>query len=315
MIDTNSNSFNQPILLIIFNRPDATAQVFEQIRLNKPKKLFIAADGPRQGNVNDAENCKLAREAVATIDWDCEVETLYHDTNLGCGRAPATAITWFFNNVEAGIILEDDCLPNNSFFDYCETLLHKYANESRVMMICGTSYQPKALTDDSYYFSRYPHAWGWATWRRAWEHYNFELTNDSEEERLTALKRVFATPREVKLWRNNLRMIDSGLDAWDYQWMYWMWKNNGFCIVPWKNMVANIGFGQNATHTLDERSSQSKMQRHDLIEIHHPSAIAVNEQADKYERYHILLDPPFLHYCNRLIHIVKRIGQKLSGKK
>ncbi|MGY3211654.1 nucleotide-diphospho-sugar transferase [Mucilaginibacter sp. HD30] len=304
-----------PILLLLFNRPEATAQVFDQIRSHKPKKLFIAADGPRQDNAEDAVNCRLAREAVETIDWDCEVATLYHDVNLGCGRAPATAITWFFNHVDAGIILEDDCLPNDSFFGYCEMLLDKYTNEPQVMMICGTSYQPKALTSDSYYFSRYPHAWGWATWKRAWANYSFELIKDGEVERLAALGKVFTTRREVRLWRNNLRMIDNGLDAWDYQWMYWMWKNNGVCIVPWKNMVANIGFGQNATHTTDQYSVQSKMQRYDLTEIRHPTAIAVNKQADKYERYHILLDPTLRFYTNRIKHIVKRVIEKLSGKK
>lgn len=307
--------FSTPILLLIFNRPDATARVFDQIRSHKPKRLFIAADGPRQGNAEDVDNCRLAREVVATIDWDCDVATLYHDKNLGCGLAPATAITWFFNHVEQGIILEDDCLPNDSFFGYCEMLLNRYTDEPQVMMVCGTSYQPKALTEDSYYFSRYPHAWGWATWKRAWAHYNFELSKDSEVERLAVLANVFATSREVKLWRNNLRMIDNGLDAWDYQWMYWMWKNNGVCIVPWKNMVANIGFGQNATHTLDQYSVQSKMQRHDLKEVRHPAAIAVNDQADRYERYHILLEPTLLFYGNRMLHIVKRIVEKLSGKK
>lgn len=307
--------FSTPILLLLFNRPDATAQVFDQIRRHKPKKLFIAADGPRKGNAEDADNCRLAREVVAAMDWDCEVATLYHDKNLGCGLAPATAITWFFNHVDGGIILEDDCLPNDSFFGYCEMLLNKYADEPQVMMVCGTSYQPKALTADSYYFSRYPHAWGWATWKRAWAHYNFELTKDNEPERVAVLKNVFATQREVKLWRNNLRMIDNGLDAWDYQWMYWMWKNNGVCIVPWKNMVANIGFGQNATHTTDQYSIQSKMQRYDLTEIRHPAAIVVNEQADKYERYHILLDPTMRFYLNRTKHIAKRVVEKLTGKK
>lgn len=304
-----------PVLLLLFNRPDATAQVFEQVRSQKPRQLFIAADGPRNGNREDAENCRLVRELVSTTDWDCEVKTLFHDENLGCKLAPATAINWFFGHVESGIILEDDCLANDSFFNFCEVLLQRYIHNQEVMMICGTSYQEKPLTVDSYYFSRYPHVWGWATWKRAWAHYSFELDKYSEAERLAVLSDVFSNKREVRLWCDNMRMIVNGLNTWDYQWMYSIWKNNGVCIVPWKNMVTNIGFGQNATHTTDQYSTQSKMQRYDLAEIRHPAVIAVNEQADKYERYHILLDPPVQFYCNRIKHIVKRVVEKLSEKK
>lgn len=307
--------FSTPILMILFNRPDATAQVFEQIRRQKPQKLFIAADGPRDGNARDIENCRMARNAVVNIDWDCEVSLLYHDNNLGCGRAPAAAMSWFFSKVNEGIILEDDCLPNDSFFYYCEALLSRYRDEQQVMMICGTSYQPQALNADTYYFSRYPHAWGWATWKRAWANYKFELSSEVEAERLAVLNNVFTTRREVKLWKNNLKMIDNGLDAWDYQWMYWMWKHNGVCIIPWKNMIANIGFGENATHTTDQLSGQSKMERYEITELRHPATIAVNEQADRFERYHILLEPSLKFYINRLLHIVKRVCQKLSGKK
>jgi hypothetical protein len=299
--------FNTPILLLIFNRPDTTELVFNEIRKQKPKYLYIAADGPRKNNTTDADLCEKSIAIATNIDWDCEVKTLLREENLGCGAAPAQAITWFFENVEQGIILEDDCIPNDSFFNYCETLLDKYKESPNLMMICGTSYQPEPLNEDTYYFSKYPHAWGWATWKRGWIKYNFKIDDIDQETITSVIENTFSTNRERKLWKRNLRMIIEGLDAWDYQWMYFIWKNDGLCITPWQNMISNIGFGPRATHTFDINSDQSNMIQHEIGEIKHPDFLAVNEKADKYERYHILMETDWVYYQNKFRSVLKRL--------
>ena len=306
-----------PVLLLIFNRPDTTRKVFEEIRRQQPKYLFIAADGPRADKAGDIRLCAEAREAVSGIDWDCEVKTLFRTANLGCGAAPAAAISWFFEHVAEGIILEDDCIPNASFFEFCGTLLEKYRADPRIMMICGTSYQAKALNADTYYFSRYPHAWGWATWSRAWAHYDFNLDGESELTRSAVVRHTFTHLRERKLWVHNLKHITNGLDAWDYQWMYWIWKNRGLCITPWKNMVSNIGFGPQATHTYDAGSAQARMTQHDLAGIRHPETVRVHAAAERYERFHILISSDRQYFRQRLSAAVARLQRiifKRHGK-
>jgi hypothetical protein len=305
--------FETPILFLIFNRPNTTVKVFEKIRELKPKYLYVGADGPRPNYPNDALLCAETRNIVSIIDWDCQVKTLFNKRNLGCGLSPANAISWFFEHVEEGIILEDDCLPNSSFFKYCESLLGYYRNNEKVMMICGTSYQPKALNIDTYYFSKYPHIWGWATWKRAWAKYKFSFDTESNQAISSVIKKEFKHNRERYLWNENMQLIKNGLDAWDYQLMYWMWKNDGLCIVPWRNTIANIGFGLHATHTIDADSSQSKMTQYEVSNIIHPKKVINDKKADKYERYHILIDSDFKYYVKKLKAVADRL-RKLINK-
>ena len=165
-----------PVAFLIFNRPDTTARVFEAIRQAKPPKLLVVADGPRPDRPDDVEKCKAARAIIDRVDWACEVLTNYSDLNLGCGKRPATGITWVFEQVEEAIIFEDDCLPHPSFFRFCEELLNYYRHDERIMVISGNNFQfGRNRTDDSYYFSRYNHIWGWASWRRAWEYFDYDL--------------------------------------------------------------------------------------------------------------------------------------------
>jgi len=306
--------FNTPILFIIFNRPKTTERVFTEIRKQKPKYLFIASDGPRDNNASDLDLCKQCRDIVAKIDWDCDVKTLFSAVNQGCKYAVSSAIAWFFTLVEAGIILEDDCLPNGSFFNFCETLLTKYKDDKQVMMISGTSYQKKPLNNNSYYFSKYVHIWGWATWKRAWALYDRDIKG-FENDVDPILKRNFNLTRERKQWLNNFNMIFNGLDTWDYQWMYCIWKNNGIAIIPWKNMISNIGFGPGATHTLSIGSSQSEMQRFELEKIIYPENIAVDKKADRLERYSIIIDRPFVYQKAKLFSNIKKILKHTPLKK
>lgn len=307
--------FLTPILLLIYNRPDSTKRVFEEIRKQKPKYLYIAADGPKDGHWGK-KLCTDARKIAEQIDWDCELKTLFRDKNMGCKYAVSSAISWFFDHVEEGIILEDDCLPNSSFFIYCEELLKKYKNNDKIKMICGTSYQPKPLNSETYYFSKYVHVWGWATWKRAWHLYNHSLDEEVETDRKNIITQTFKDKREQKLWENNLNLINNGFDTWDYQWMYWIWKDDGICIIPWKNLVSNIGFGDNATHTYGEQSPQSKMQQFELETIVHPVDITPNKDADTVERYSILIDPYHKFIIAKIIFEIKKsIKQLLFFKK
>jgi len=246
-------SFKTPILFLIFNRPELTQKVFEEIKKQKPKYLFVAADGARPDVLEDIVKCKATRDIVLNgIDWDCEVKTLLRHENLGCGRAVSQAITWFFDNVEQGIILEDDCLPNNSFFVFCDKMLDYYQNDFNVMHISGSSYT-KNKKCNNYYFTKLPFIWGWATWKRAWLHYDFNIKYILPEEKNKILKNVFNNNDIVLYWENILKDFHLTHDSytWDYQWFLNVWSKDGLVIQPCINLVQNIGFDENATHTIN----------------------------------------------------------------
>src|SRR5688500_1827095 len=178
MYALSTTPLNVTVLLVIFNRPDTTRLVFEAIRNARPRRLYVAADGPRPGVAADNANCQEARKIIDSVDWQCEVKTLFREKNLNCGVAPSSAFTWFFQHEEEGIILEDDCLPSQSFFWFCQELLERYRNDTRVMHIGGNNFLNgwQKDKDYSYYFSRSGHIWGWATWRRAWKHFDFDIS-------------------------------------------------------------------------------------------------------------------------------------------
>lgn len=246
-----NNQFQTPILFIVFNRPISTKLVFDQIKNIKPTKLFIAADGPRPENPNDVFNCAQVRKIVEEIDWECEVFTLFRNENLGCGRAVSSAINWFFEHVEEGIILEDDCLPNESFFSFCSLMLEQYRFDKKVMMISGTNFvagrckrsKPYLLWGD-YFFSRSYLIWGWATWKRAWSLYNYDL-NDWEQHRnarINDLQIIFKNKSIEEYWIENFdKVINKKVDTWDYQWCFCCIFNGGLSISPRLNLVSNIG--------------------------------------------------------------------------
>ena len=279
-----------PVLFLIFNRPELTQQSFEKIKQQKPKKLYIAADGPRHHIPSDKERCALPKKIVDDgIDWPCEVKTLYRENNLGCGKAVSEAITWFFTLEEQGIILEDDCLPDNSFFKFCSSLLTKYAAEREVMMITGCSFQNDSLDNFSYYFSNYIHVWGWATWKRAWDLYDFKIEGFNASEANRKLKKKFRLKRERKIWlQNTAHAIAGTINTWDYQWMYTIWANTGVSIVPWKNLISNVGYGSDATHTIGFNPESMALPTYQLGKINHPNRIRVNEKADRIIRYKII---------------------------
>jgi len=271
-----------PVLFMIFNRPDTTQKVFNAIRQAKPKQLFIAADGPKEGTEGEKEKCEQARKVIEQVDWDCEVKTLFSDKNLGCKIAVTSAIDWFFKNVEEGIILEDDCLPSQSFFWFCRELLGHYRDDTRITMISGNNFQfGKVRGEGSYYFSKYAHLWGWATWRRAWKCFDVNMKNFEEFKKEAQINNVFNIKQQQKYWTKIFQSVyDGKIDTWCYQWVYNCLINNGLCIMPNVNLVSNTGFGIDSTHTKDKNSIFSKMEAKDITEIIHPKFVLANQEAD-----------------------------------
>jgi Macrocin-O-methyltransferase (TylF) len=283
-----------PILFLTYNRPGLTRQVLATIREAQPKQLFIAADGPKPGKTGDCEQCQAVRNALRDgIDWDCEVNTLLRDENLGCKRAVSSAITWFFDHAKEGIILEDDTLPRQSFFRFCEELLDKYRNTTEILHISGDNFQQgrkRGLA--SYYFSMYNHIWGWATWRRAWRLYDVEMKSFPAFKRNSEAHTMFRCFAERDYWLHTLQRVYEGqIDTWDFQWTFAVWLNRGLCILPNVNLVSNIGFGGDATHT----SSQSQISRLPSTEIGrltHPRRMVQHRKADAFTFNHIFQNGP-----------------------
>lgn len=276
-----------PILFIAFNRPKLAERVFERIRQAQPTELYIAADGPRLQNDQDKKTCNQTRKIITKVDWKCEVHTLFHDRNLGCKIAPSVAINWFFSHVDEGIILEDDCLPDPTFFKYCNELLKFYRFDSRVMMISGDNFQPQKRGDGSYYFSKVPRTWGWATWKRAWNLFDINLNSYEAFKERNRIYDVFDDAAWQNFWISNLdKVFEENLDTWDYIWFYTVFVNHGLVIKPNVNLISNIGFTEKATHTREtkKRNEQIIANRptRPLKEIIHPSFMLPDRFADNY---------------------------------
>lgn len=270
---------NTPVLFIIFNRPETTQEVFNAIRKIRPLRLYVAADGPRPTVQTDIERCAQARKIIEQVDWDCEVKTQFRDKNLNCGLGPSTAMTWFFENEEEGIILEDDCLPSESFFWFCQELLEKYRHDSRVMHIGGNNFLD-GLTNDSkysYYFSRSGHIWGWATWRRAWKHFDYNISLYEKVKGNGFFNNYYLNwmEKSYRLRKFEATVAKRGhVDWWDYQWDFARITNSGLAIVPHKNLVRNLGFGLGATHTTNGSSRNANLEAQDLqFPLQHPPSV------------------------------------------
>lgn len=279
-------NLNTPVLFMIFNRIEPTIQVFEQIRKAKPPRLYVASDGARETKQGENELVEKVRTYIVnSVDWDCEVFYLFRENNLGCKIAVSEAITWFFQHEEQGIILEDDCKPSQSFFWFCEDMLNYYKNDMRIWHISGNNFQKGVQRGEgSYYYSRYAHIWGWATWANRWQRYDVSLNTFSEFKKRNKIKYVFENKREQQFWLCNFQqIIDEKINTWDYQWEYCVIVNNGLCITPSVNLISNIGFGENATHTFDPDSELANIQEHDIaFPLIHPKFMILDKEADKF---------------------------------
>jgi hypothetical protein len=239
-----------PVLFLVFNRPEPTQQVFQAIRVYQPSRLYVAADGPRPEKGGEWTLCAETRSVLKGVDWDCKVETLFRDRNLGCGTAVSEAINWFFDQEEEGIILEDDCSPDPSFFSFCEEMLDRYRDHPEVGSVSGNNFLPRGLhMEQPYGFSKYVQIWGWATWRRFWKNYDFKLAGEWSEWN-EIIRRVNPVQNQANYWLQIFKTLRAGLiDTWDYQVMFSSWRHEYVHIFPSRNLVTNLGYGTDATHT------------------------------------------------------------------
>jgi hypothetical protein len=278
---------NTPVVLIIFRRPDLTEQVLDRIARARPKQLFVVADGPRAGNAEDLENCQATRAVIDRIDWDCEVHKKFSDTNLGCGAGPATGISWAFEHVDQAIILEDDCIPDDSFFPFCEELLERYKDDERVMQVSGNNFQFGLTRGDySYYFSRFGICWGWATWKRAWRHFDLEIKGWDALRQEQWLDAMLGNPAAAEIFHDIFeRAYRAGgdVDYWDYQWTLACWAQSGLSISPNATLVTNLGCREDGTHTKDSKSRIAQLSIEPLdFPLRHPPFIMPNYEADRF---------------------------------
>jgi hypothetical protein len=316
---TPPHPLNTAVLFLVFNRLDTTKQVFEAIRQAKPPRLYVAADGARKNKEGEDKKVQEVRDFImSNIDWNCEVKTLFREQNYGCKMAVSGAIDWFFENEEMGIILEDDCLPSQSFFWFCEELLERYKDDNRISLITGTSYLFNEIdSKDDYFYSKYISIWGWATWNRSWKQYDVEMKDWPKLRENNFLESVF-------FWDKNIQNIfskyfDMGyekkIDTWDFQWAFRCLAESGYCITPYKNLVSNIGIE-------GTRSSQNspfvKMHRLDIIDVKHLKCsfpIVHNYKIDKILFYNVFNRFTKHSYMRKLIEVLglKPFVKKIYG--
>lgn len=275
------------VVFIIFKRPDTTAKVFEAIRKAKPPKLFVIADGPRQNYPEEEEKCKLTRTIIEYVDWECQVYKNYSNINLGCAKRVSSGLDWVFSQVEEAIILEDDCVPHTTFFPFCETLLERYKDDTRIASISGQNVQfGRKRTDYSYYFSRYNHVWGWATWRRSWQNFDITMKLWPKIQSEGFLNDILLDSLAIDCWTTRLQSVyDNPFGiTWDYQWTFACWVQNSLGIISNNNLISNIGFGADSTHF-----SKGKKSRYDSLPVEaiefplkYPPFIIRDVQADNF---------------------------------
>ena len=280
--------YQVPILLITFNRPDHTRQVLSRILEVQPQNLYVFQDGAREGNEADLQKCAQVREVVEklTKDTATQLHTFFSDKNLGCGPGPASAITWFFDNVEQGLVFEDDCVPHPDFFAYCELLLNKYKEDERVALIGGCNYGYKIKDGTSYDFGSGHHqTWGWASWRRVWKYFDYTLLDYSEEEFYKVVCGYYKSFRQRDYWNRVFKLVKKDQlngSCWDYQFYFSLWRRKMFAIYPCVNLISNVGFGDDATHTNSQSNEMLSRQTAPILPLRHPESVALNRKIDDF---------------------------------
>ena len=307
------------VLFLIFNRPETTIQVFERIRAAKPPKLYISADGPRANRPGEADRCEEARKIALSVDWPCEVKTLFRESNLGCKMGVASGIDWFFQNEEEGIILEDDVLPMPSFFTFCDEMLERFRNDASIGMITGSNLVSKRIhLDASYFVSQVPLIWGWATWRRAWQQYDVRMNHWPQWSTGKQIEQCFHNDSlVVSYWRDALdRVYQNGMDTWDYQWLFACWRAGMYSIIPAYNLTDNLGYGVEATHTsMHKPDCLVESAPQDLaFPLIHPERLVPDWKIDRimFERIHGVT---LIGYVRRQLRPLRRMMQSLGGNK
>lgn len=309
-IERDPNRLETPILFITFRRPDTTIRVFERIRQSQPKKLYIAQNVPKGDKIGEVEKWNEVRAIIEKVDWDCDVRRLYRTQYLDAKTSISSAINWLFQNEEEGIILEDDCLPHLTFFRFCEALLDKYRDDERIAMISGDNFQfGKKRTAYSYYFSRYSHIWGWASWRRAWKNYDVNMTLWPEFRDSGCLQDCLGDTKSIRYWKKIFERVYLGkIDTWDYQWLFTCWIQGMLTILPNFNLISNIGLTPEATHKSDLNTFDDMKTESMIFPIVHPPFILHDSIADSItEKKMFSGQPLFPRVLNRLGRLTKRI--------
>lgn len=277
--------FSVPIAFIIFNRPEVTLRIFSEIAKIKPKKLLVIGDGQRKGVPGEDIRVQETRAIIESVDWNCEVITNYSEINMGCKRRVSTGLDWVFSQVNEAIILEDDCLPNHSFFMFSQEMLEKYRSCPEIGMIAGINFQKGVQRGDAdYYFSKYMHIWGWATWSDRWRNcYDVDIKEWPEFSKSSEYAALTASPENGRYWSNIFNRVYRGeIDTWDYQWAFANWLHNRICIIPNFNLISNIGFGAGATHTKIENPLSNLPVINITFPLKHPDCIKINLEADRF---------------------------------
>lgn len=303
-----------PVALIIFNRPDTTEKVFEAISRAKPSKLFVIADGPRANQLGEAEKCAASRAIIDRVDWNCEVIKDYSDVNLGCGRRIATGISSMFERVEQAIILEDDCLPDLTFFRFCDELLNKYRDDERIMSISGFNGLGKWKSNkQSYHFSFCPIPWGWASWSRAWRYFDYDIKAWAEPKIQQKLKKFIANDFQYREMAKNFDKAyrkEEGYDFWGYQWFFAVMANSGLTILPSVNLISNIGCNFNATHPKLARSADANTPIYSLqFPLQHNNSVKIDRRFDrKYMERKRGKQPLIKKVHKKMVHLIPKFG-------
>lgn len=294
-----------PVAFIIFNRRDTTERVFAEIAKARPPKLLVVGDGPRANRSGEADKVAATRAIVKRVDWDCEVLTNFSEANLGCKRRVSSGIDWVFEQVEESIILEDDCVPDPTFFRFCQEMLERYRHDQRIGMISGDNFQfGRRRNDDSYYFSKYVHVWGWATWRDRWARsYDVTMARWPRIRDEGWLADMVGNTQEAAYWHKIFERVHRGeIDTWDYQWVFANWAEGRMSILPAMNMISNVGFDEHATHTTGD-SDLANLARNPIgFPLTHPLGFFRNIQADQFSE----------RMCFR-VPLTKRVRNKLAG--
>ena len=299
----NKFDLTTPVLYLVFNRLDTVKKTFLEIQKAKPKQVFIAADGPRTKEERKKTDA-VRKYILDNINWKCKVEILFRNKNLGCKYAVAGAIDWFFENVEQGIILEDDCLPDQSFFRFCQEMLERYRDDTRIMHISGTNIQGRTKISESYFFSETYNVWGWATWKRAWKYYDVEMKKWGKIDKKKFIRGLgYGFLNKIKSERLYKLTWNGKIDTWDYQWDFACHLDSGLCIVPKMNLITNIGFGGDGTHTTNDNAKQMMLKRYKII---YPIR----------ENKNIISSKRYLYSTIKFFrgNIIKRILKKIKNK-
>ncbi len=302
------NNYNTPILFIIFNRPELTAKAFEQIRNIKPSRLYIASDGPRFDTEVELNLVKSTREIVSVVDWESDVKRKYNNHNLGCGKNVSTAINWLFENEEMGIILEDDCVASPAFFPYAGAMLEYYKNDSRIMHISGSRYNTERKRNEaSYFFSKYGHIWGWATWRRAWQKFDLEMSKWPECYNDGILKDRMSSEKEYNYWSYKFNRIFNSeiMHSWGFQWQFCLFINNGLCITPRENLISNVGSSGVHTKKANKFLFRTTIDSYKILD--HPNFILQNSWFDN---FHFLKH--FYKKRNFIVRVLRKVRRSIK---